>query len=149
MSPAAVPAPSREPTVPSRRPRSGPSARSHASPGAGAARRVPGGGTRGDGPRVHRRRLGVVAVVAVLTVLLTVLTGDPGADAGQPAAVDVRARAVVEPGESLWEVAVDHAPPGSDPRAYLERLRRLNDLEAGSPVPAWTGLRLPAADGPG
>lgn len=99
-------------------------------------------GTRPDhAPPVvrGRRRLAVLLVVVAMTGLLTLLGGDPGAEAGpEPAPVE---HTVVEPGETLWEIALRRAPSDTDPRAYLDRLRRLNGLDAS--VPAWTVLRLP------
>lgn len=55
---------------------------------------------------------------------------------------------IVAPGQTLWDIAVAHAPPGSDPRAYLLQLRQANGLD-GRAVPAWTVLLLPEPDLPG
>ena len=89
---------------------------------------------------IWRRRLGVVAIVALLTAALTLAVGDLGATADAGAAPT--AYAVVEPGQTLWDVAVDSAPQGTDPRDYLHRIEELNGLETAA-VPAWTVVVLP------
>ncbi len=90
-----------------------------------------------------RRRLTVVAGFLAFVLALALLLGGRGADANVELP-PVAGHAVVEPGMSLWEIAQDHAPAGSDPRAYLDQLIDLNDLSSGS-VPAWTVVLLPAA----
>lgn len=57
--------------------------------------------------------------------------------------VEAQGTAVVAPGETLWDVAVTHAPAGTDPRSYLEDLRSLN--ATGTPLEPWTVVQLPAA----
>lgn len=116
--------------------------------------RAPGQGTvPGRLPRsVYRRRRAVVAVAAVAAIagLLSAAPAVPvGAAPGRSAPVaasqapQTTVRAVtIAPGDTLWEVAVAHAPAGTDPRAYLARLRELNGFD-GSQVPAWTVVLLP------
>lgn len=111
----------------------------------GPAREILERGTRpggaGTAPEVYRRRRFVVAAaVAALTAVLVLLVGDPGAGAEAPPAP--LQHAVVEPGQTLWEVAADNAPGGTDPRDYLAQIRELNGLEGGG-VPAWTVVLLP------
>ncbi|HEV2784868.1 MAG TPA: hypothetical protein VGV67_00655 [Solirubrobacteraceae bacterium] len=107
-----------------------------------AAPSVPGG-TRTRPPRARI----VAAIVAV--VLLSILVALNGA-AHRADALDVTpsvvGHAVVAPGESLWTVAVEHAPPGTDPRRYLAQVQELNDLEDAA-VPAWTVVLLPGPRG--
>jgi hypothetical protein len=50
---------------------------------------------------------------------------------------------LVEPGDTLWEVAVAATPDGGDPRVSLARIRDLNGLDA-STVAAWTTVVVPA-----
>lgn len=89
-----------------------------------------------------RRRLGVLVAVTALALLLVAVVGQSAdADLVTP---EVAGSVVVEPGTTLWEVAIEHAPPGEDPRAYLVRIEQLNGL-AGTTVPAWTVVLLPAA----
>jgi hypothetical protein len=89
----------------------------------------------------HRRRLLVVAGLVLLAFLLTVAIGRVGAQA--ELADRVAGHAVIEPGETLWDVAVASAPDGVDPRQQLADLRELNGI-SGSHVDAWTVVLLPA-----
>ncbi|MGH3443140.1 MAG: hypothetical protein ACRDUY_14090 [Nitriliruptorales bacterium] len=99
----------------------------------------------GRDPAVLRRRRSLVALLVALALTLTGLAtrafGSPAEEAPTPVAGHV----TIAPGETLWEVAVANAPAGTDPRAYLEQLRRLNGLDA-APIPAWTVVLLPATD---
>jgi hypothetical protein len=86
---------------------------------------------------VRRRR--AVGMLAAVVVSLFLLATDPipEASGSRPAP-----RAVtLGTGESLWDLAVDYAPTGSDPRAYVAEIRELNDLW-GTPI-AGVSLRLP------
>lgn len=98
--------------------------------------------TTTTGPGATPRRSGTVFVVLVLAALFVLATGGAGAgaDPQQPAIVG---SATVEPGQTLWDVAVAHAPHGSDPRAYLTKIRDVNEVDAGSIRP-WTVVLLPA-----
>jgi hypothetical protein len=89
----------------------------------------------------HLVRVGAVLVLVALAFLLTVGLGRVGAEA--ELADPVGGHAVVEPGGSLWAIAVDTAPQGVDPRAHLDAIRDLNGIE-GSDVAAWTVVLLPA-----
>ncbi len=48
---------------------------------------------------------------------------------------------VVMGGETLWQIAEEHAP-GEDPRSYIYELKRLNDLPSVQVVPGQL-LKLP------
>ncbi len=89
----------------------------------------------------HVTRVAAILVLVALAFLLTVGLGRVGAEA--ELADPVAGHAVVEPGGSLWAVAVDTAPAGVDPRAQLEAIRALNGI-VGSDVDAWTVVLLPA-----
>lgn len=89
-----------------------------------------------------RRRLAVIAGLLAMAMTLALLVGAARADA-EPESPAIAGYAVVEPGQSLWEVAVDHAPAGTDTRAYLDAIQSLNGLDGGD-VPAWTVVVLPA-----
>lgn len=103
-----------------------------------------------DGPRCRsrrlpravfwRRRLGLALLVLGLVGALLSARGGVEADLARR---DVAGRVTVTPGQTLWDIAVSHAPPGTDPRAYLLRLRQVNSLDGG-PVPVWTVVFLPA-----
>ena len=87
----------------------------------------------------RRRRLlwGTVTVVFALGMLLG--SGPQGvataSKAGAPEAVRIQA------GQTLWDLAERYAPSSVDPRAYVDAVQGLNDLE-GAPT-AGTRLRLP------
>ncbi|HZA20104.1 MAG TPA: LysM peptidoglycan-binding domain-containing protein [Actinomycetota bacterium] len=83
-----------------------------------------------------RRRL-VLGSVAASVIVATLLGGGTGVASrpGAPRAV------VVEAGETLWDIAGAHAPSGIDPRAYVDAVVELNDLD-GAPE-AGQRLRLP------
>lgn len=89
-----------------------------------------------------KRRAGVVLTVLGIALLLVLGSGYGGAEADlvRP---DVSGHATVEPGQTLWDVAVDHAPDDVDPRSYLARIQTVNGLDH-SAVPAWTVVLLPA-----
>jgi hypothetical protein len=89
----------------------------------------------------HLTRIGALLVLVALVFLVTMGVGRVGAEA-EPAS-PVAGHAVVEPGGSLWAIALDTAPAGVDPRAQLEAIRELNGIE-GSDVAAWTVVLLPA-----
>lgn len=89
-----------------------------------------------------RRRAGVVLTVVGIALLLVLGAGYGGAEADLVQA-ETAGHATVGPGQTLWDVAVDNAPDGADPRAYLARIQDVNGLD-GSAVPAWTVVLLPA-----
>lgn len=88
-----------------------------------------------------RRRVGVLAGLVVAVFALTVVLGRAGA--GADLADPVAGHVVVAPGETLWDVAVDTAPDGVDPRRQLAALRELNGFDGGH-LDAWTVVLLPA-----
>lgn len=88
-----------------------------------------------------RRRLGALLAVLAVALFLALTAGGGLADAGPDD--PVAGQAVVEPGETLWDVAVANAPAGIDARSYLDRIRELNGLSGD--VPAWTVVLLPHA----
>ena len=49
-------------------------------------------------------------------------------------AADVPDRYVVQPGDTLWRIAVRHAP-GSDPRRVIQSIVDANQVDAGTLVP--------------
>ena len=63
-----------------------------------------------------------------------------GADAGtQPV------RYTVSPGDTLWEIAVSHAPANEDPRPIVEIIREANDLP-GTTIRPGMDLDLPPVE---
>ena len=94
--------------------------------------------------RVRRNRRVAVLFVVGLALLLALGAGSLIADADGP--TEIGQTVTVQPGQTLWDVAVTHAPDGADPRVTLDRIRDLNGL-TGDQVPAWTPVVLPAALG--
>lgn len=82
----------------------------------------------------RRTTLGVTALVVVAATLA-------GGGVAETAPQASGRRAVrVQPGDTLWGIAAEHAPAGSDVRAYVDALIELNDLHG--PLQAGTRLRL-------
>lgn len=88
-----------------------------------------------------RRRATVVLCLLAIAFLLTGLVGRVGAEAELED--KVAGHVVVQPGETLWDVAAATAPVGTDTREHLAAMRELNDV-SGSNVDAWTVMLLPA-----
>jgi hypothetical protein len=88
-----------------------------------------------------RRRLLALAALVALAFLLTVAIGRVGA--GAELDDRVAGHVVVQPGQTLWEVAVATAPEGLDVRRQLADIEALNGLRAHE-VDAWTVVLLPA-----
>ena len=94
-------------------------------------------------PMGHRRRAVVLAsLVATVLVTLAVFLGGVAADA-RSVPLEVAGHVVLQPGETLWDVAVRSAPAGVDPRRQLDDLRRLNSFGPGA-LDAWTVVLIPA-----
>lgn len=98
-----------------------------------SGRRPAGAGGRGSAPTLRMTRRGrlVVLVVALMVVLL------PGAwRAMATAQVDGPATVAVtvQPGDTLWGIAVA-MDPSSDPRALIAEIREMNALAHSGLVP--------------
>lgn len=101
--------------------------------------------TRSDrvGPQglaVARRR--TIVVVVVLLAVIGLLMGQLRADADL--ADRVAGHAVLEPGDTLWDLAAATAPEGMDTREYLAELVALNGFD-GTAIDAWTVVLLPVS----
>ena len=88
----------------------------------------------------RRRRLGALLVSSIIVYSLY---AGGGADAG-PTPTSY----VVVPGDTLWEVAIEHYPSSEDPRAAIEAIRRENGLD-GYVLRPGTRLELPRQGDPG
>jgi len=86
----------------------------------------------------RRHRTGLVAV-AVAVVAMTLLGG--GQEAVAPATQRTHRSIVVQPGETLWDVAERHAPDGMDLRVYVDAVTAVNELDGG--LQAGARIRLP------
>ena len=92
--------------------------------------------TRRAARRRHRAGL---AAVAIAVIGMTLMGG--GQEAVAPAAPQGQRTAVVQPGETLWDIAERNAPAGSDLRAYVAALESANDL--GPVLQAGARITLP------
>jgi hypothetical protein len=123
------------PTIDHRPERTSTPARPTAARHRAAAAQAPGRAT------YWRRRAVAVAVLLVVAFVLTALIGRVGAEAELEE--KVAGHVVVQPGETLWDVAVDTAPDGVDPREQLRDVAELNGLDSSS-VDAWSVVLIPA-----
>ncbi len=89
--------------------------------------------------QARRRRSGAVAAAAGLVVVFLLATGPTGATRasapGAPRAI------TVHEGDTLWSVAEAHAPAGMDPRAYVDLVAAINDVDGG--LVAGMRIKLP------
>lgn len=89
-----------------------------------------------------RRRIGLLVVLAAIVAAAWSAIA-PAADVSVPATVPVSAATVVvEPGETLWDVAARTAPEGTDTATQVAEIVAANGL-AGVSVDAWQVLLLP------
>jgi hypothetical protein len=96
------------------------------------------GGSAAPG-RLGRRA--TAAFVAGLVVILAAMLTLGVASASSPE-LEVGGHVVLQPGETLWDVAVRSAPPGVDVRRQLADIRQLNGFD-GATLDAWTVVLLP------
>ena len=127
-----VPLPLRDATVPAELPESGP-VRSP-RPQLTLVPPVARGRNRGI------RRLAVILAAALLLGVGVASVAAASSDRAEPVAAG---HVVLQPGETLWDIAVRSAPAGVDPRRQLDTLRRLNGFGPGA-LDAWTVVLIPA-----
>lgn len=94
----------------------------------------------------RRGRVVVVAFASAVTLVSLWLTVGPGAlaggnDGGAPSGPGETV--VVDPGDTLWDIAADAAPDG-DTRLVVQRIIDLNGLGGDPTVRPGQELRLPA-----
>ncbi len=92
-------------------------------------------------PDRGRAWVGVLATVAVAVALA--VSGLVGATTSGAGELEVAGHVVLQPGETLWDVAVRSAPAGVDPRRQLDDIRRVNGFGPGA-HDAWTVVLIPA-----
>ena len=95
----------------------------------------------GTGLRLTRRGRLVVLLTLATLLLVAFSLGRTSADAGSTAPTAPRPTTVVQPGETLWEIA-RRVSPDADPRATVARLTEINDLGS-TPIVAGQRLTLP------
>lgn len=88
-----------------------------------------------------RRRLLVVLSVITLAFVLVLTSNAISAEAGG-ATPATAGHVVVQPGQTLWEIAAEHATPGNDLRGYVLAIEQLNGVRADR-IAAWDVLLLP------
>ncbi|MCA1671020.1 MAG: LysM peptidoglycan-binding domain-containing protein, partial [Actinobacteria bacterium] len=91
----------------------------------------------------RRGRLTMTLVAAACTLGIAALAYSPAAAAPNRPAGAESTVVVVQPGDTVWEIA-RRADPQADPRATVARIVDLNDLSDGRISPGQR-LRLPAA----
>ena len=97
----------------------------------------------GSAPRLTRRGR-VALVVVVLVAALSALIGAAGSvQAGAPGQGPAVERVVVQPGESLWQLASE-SMPGVDVREAVARIRELNGLSTRSMITPGQVVLVPA-----
>lgn len=89
----------------------------------------------------RRRRLGFLLLLIALVLSVGAVLGTVSAQAelDDP----VAGHAVVQPGETLWDLARASAPEGVDPRAQLAAIRELNGIGGHDDLAPWTVVLLP------
>lgn len=111
--------------------------------GAGVVARVSPRRERYAPVRLTRRGRVVARLTLILTALLVLVGVAAGAKAmaDSPSSEGSRTAVVVEPGDTLWNIAERHAPD-ADRRSVIAEIRRLNHLE-NSTVEVGQELLLP------
>jgi nucleoid-associated protein YgaU len=82
----------------------------------------------------HRGRLVLALALALVAGLAVLGLGLGGASAVRGTGGPVTTTVVVQPGETLWQIA-QRVAPGADPRLTVDRLQRLNGLDGALVVP--------------
>jgi hypothetical protein len=83
----------------------------------------------------------VIISTALVGVLIALPTAVPGIGVASPDRGAGGSQVVIRPGDSLWSVAMRHAP-GRDPSETVEEIRKLNRLP-GYVVHPGQRVRLP------
>ena len=113
----------------------------------GTARRTPPrprqAPARALGPVRLTRRGRLVVLLLLLAVLVVGLSVGVSSQAAGPSRPHVVPTVTVQPGETLWQVAVRVAP-GADPRLVVDQLQRINHL-SGATVQAGQQLVVPSS----
>ena len=107
--------------------------------------RASAGTTRRTVQLTRRGRMVVVLLSTAFLLLVILVSGRVSADAGTSLVDQGRATGVVvvQPGESLWQIARAIAP-GADPRETVSLIRDLNGLGDSTVVPGQS-IVVPAA----
>lgn len=102
----------------------------------------PGRSLAPSGPlQAWRRRLGALLVLVAVVVLAVEAFSGPVAPAPEVVPAST-ATVVVEPGQTLWQVAAEHAPDGVATADYVRQLAEVNGIANGE-LESWQVVRLP------
>lgn len=85
-----------------------------------------------------RKLLFVLISLAVVIAGIVLYVGHTGA-----ASVVAIETYTVEKGDTLWDIAKEHAPRNMDVRDYIYRLRKINDMHASATIYPGQELALP------
>ncbi|MGW9124473.1 LysM peptidoglycan-binding domain-containing protein [Paenibacillus chitinolyticus] len=99
-------------------------------------------------------RTAVIAIVLLIAFSCGIMvqafaSGENSPADGQRQAAVLNKQESVEPsvivqrGDTLWSIAAAQAPEGSDVRAYIYKLRKVNQLSAGDVLKAGDVIKLP------
>lgn len=91
--------------------------------------------------RVRVRWDRVAALLAAVALAAATLMTAAGTSGAAPP-VAPPARVVVQPGDTLWDLALAHVPAGEDPLDYVARVVAANSADAGRLQPG-SVVRLP------
>ena len=91
-----------------------------------------------------RRRVGALVVLAALLVILVQALVGPAPETAPATTPVSAATVVVQPGQTLWDIASTHAPADTSTWTYVDRLAEVNGVTPGT-LQAWQVLRLPGA----
>jgi hypothetical protein len=98
---------------------------------------------RSPRPYTGKIRLAVLAAAMIVCFVLGAFVHAwTGNDEVQAANAQPNEQIVVLPGDTLWNIAEEHAPRGSNIRQYIQKLKRVNGLD-GSSIQAGQILILP------
>jgi hypothetical protein len=79
---------------------------------------------------IRRRRL-TIAVLPVLVVGFILASGPEGTSVASRSSAP--ASVMLQPGETIWDLAERYAPAAVDPRAYVDAVLEMNDI-SGAPA---------------
>lgn len=86
----------------------------------------------------------VLALVAGVRAVAGAVEGPAAPAAVVPAVVPIVDTVQLQPGDTLWDLAVAHTAAGEDPRVTLASIRDLNGFGT-DVVPAWTTVAIPGS----
>lgn len=104
--------------------------------------------TVSDATFLRRRVMAVLMVLAAVAVVvggLQSMTPSVPMIATQGGQIVIAENIQLQPGDTLWDLAVAATPPGQDPRVMLEAIRGLNGFTS-DVVPVWTTVAIPGSN---